>query len=155
AGLLNPAKWLRGMRMAPAKQCVWSFGVMGFEENPGTLRLSRWGKLVHRRDAGGSDEYRRRMTAVLEDLAAAAGAKLVTPPAIIARLLPVTVHPLGGATMTDSPENGVTDPFGEVIGHPGLYVADGSIVPTPTGVPPSMTIAALAERIIESLLKRC
>jgi cholesterol oxidase len=154
AGLLNPKKWLGGMKMKPAKQCVWSFGVMGFEENPGTLRLSRWGKLIHRRDAGVSEEYRRRMTAVLEDLAAAAGAKLVRPPAIIARLLPITVHPLGGATMADSPDGGVVDPNGEVFGYPGLYVADGSLVPTPTGVPPSMTIAAMAERIVENLIKQ-
>ena len=154
AGLLNPAKWLGGMRMKPAKQCVWSFGVMGFEENPGMLRLGRRGKLIHRREAGISEEYRRRMTSVLEDLAAAAGAKLVRPPAIIARLLPITVHPLGGVTMADSPDAGVVDPRGEVFGHPGLYVADGSIVPTPTGVPPSMTIAALAERIVESMVEQ-
>ncbi|MFH1417317.1 MAG: GMC oxidoreductase, partial [Planctomycetota bacterium] len=47
----------------------------------------------------------------------------------------------------------VTDPFGEVYGYPGLYVADGSLLPTPTGVPPSMTIAALAEYVAENLVK--
>lgn len=153
-GLLNPAKWLGGMTLAPARHCLWSFGVMGFDGNPGQLSLSRWGKLLHRRDQAGGEGYRREMMTVLEDLAGAARAKLVTPPAIIARRLPVTVHPLGGAVMAETPDAGVVDPLGEVFGYPGLYVTDGSIVPTPTGVPPSMTIAALAERIAENLLRR-
>jgi cholesterol oxidase len=47
----------------------------------------------------------------------------------------------------------VTDPYGEVFGHPGLYVADGSLMPTPLGAAPSMTIAALAEVVVEHLLR--
>ena len=35
---------------------------------------------------------------------------------------------------------------GEVFGHPGLFVADGSLYPCSPGIPPSLTIAALAER---------
>ncbi len=37
-------------------------------------------------------------------------------------------------------------------GYEGLYVLDGSIVPTALGVNPSKTIAALAERGVEHLL---
>jgi cholesterol oxidase len=62
-----------------------------------------------------------------------------------ARLL--TVHPLGGCAMGRTPEDGVVDTFGNVFGCEGLSVADGSILPGPVGVNPSMTIAALAERI--------
>jgi cholesterol oxidase len=57
-----------------------------------------------------------------------------------------TVHPLGGCPMADDPAAGVVDDLGRVHGHPGLYVLDGSIVPTALGVNPSKTIAALAER---------
>ncbi len=57
-----------------------------------------------------------------------------------------TVHPLGGCSMGASPETGFTNHMGEVFGHPGLYVADGSLYPRSPGIAPSMTIAALAER---------
>jgi cholesterol oxidase len=57
-----------------------------------------------------------------------------------------TVHPLGGCPMADDPGLGVVDDVGSVHGYPGLYVLDGSIVPTSLGVNPSKTIAALAER---------
>jgi cholesterol oxidase len=57
-----------------------------------------------------------------------------------------TVHPLGGCPMAEDPAEGVVDEFGRVHGYSGLYVLDGSIVPTALGVNPSKTIAALAER---------
>jgi cholesterol oxidase len=64
----------------------------------------------------------------------------------------ITVHPLGGCPMSDDPGSGVTDHRGRVHGYEGLYVLDGSIVPTALGVNPSKTIAALAERGVEHLL---
>ncbi|HEX7299171.1 MAG TPA: GMC family oxidoreductase [Solirubrobacteraceae bacterium] len=64
----------------------------------------------------------------------------------------LTVHPLGGCAMARDAEHGVVDPHGRVFGCEGLYVADGSILPGPVGVNPSMTIAALAERIAGGLL---
>lgn len=63
-----------------------------------------------------------------------------------------TYHPLGGCPMADSEEHGVVNQFGEVHGHPGLYVLDASIVPTALGRNPSFTICALAERAVENLL---
>ncbi|HEX4305689.1 MAG TPA: GMC family oxidoreductase [Solirubrobacterales bacterium] len=64
-----------------------------------------------------------------------------------------TVHPLGGTPMADDPAAGVVDDFGRVHGYPGLHVLDGSIVPTALGVNPSKTIAALAERGADRLVK--
>ena len=64
----------------------------------------------------------------------------------------ITVHPLGGCPMSDDPASGVVDDRGKAHGYEGLYVLDGSIVPTALGVNPSKTIAALAERGVERLL---
>lgn len=66
----------------------------------------------------------------------------------------ITVHPLGGCPMSDDPQAGVVDEFGKVHGYDGLYVLDGSIVPTALGVNPSKTIAALAERGAEHLAEQ-
>jgi cholesterol oxidase len=65
-----------------------------------------------------------------------------------------TVHPLGGCPMADDPARGVVDDAGKVHGYDGLYVLDGSIVPTALGVNPSKTIAALAERGVARLAER-
>ncbi|MEX2481769.1 MAG: GMC oxidoreductase [Gammaproteobacteria bacterium] len=64
---------------------------------------------------------------------------------------PITVHPTGGACIADSPEKGVVDANGEVFGHPGLYVADAAALPRAPGGPPSLTIAAWAERVASGI----
>jgi cholesterol oxidase len=43
--------------------------------------------------------------------------------------------------------------FGESFAYRNLYVADGSIMPAPVGHNPSKTIAALSERIVESIVQ--
>lgn len=60
--------------------------------------------------------------------------------------LSVTAHVLGGAVMGVDAGQGVVDTNHEVFGHPGLYVADASVIPANLGVNPSLTITALAER---------
>ena len=70
---------------------------------------------------------------------------------VLAKGAPMTAHPMGGAAIADTPADGVVDHRGEVFGHPGLYVVDGAAYPAPPGVPPSLTIAALAERQAELL----
>jgi GMC oxidoreductase len=40
---------------------------------------------------------------------------------------------------------------GEVFGYPGLYVVDGSIMPSAIGVNPSLTIAAVAEKLSDGI----
>lgn len=62
---------------------------------------------------------------------------------------PATAHILGGCCLGETPEDGVVDSSHEVFGHPGLYVCDGSVIPTNLAVNPSLTIAALAERFVE------
>lgn len=55
-----------------------------------------------------------------------------------------------GQTKSDS----VTDSFGQVHGHPWLYVADGSLFPQSSHVNPYLTIMALADRIAENIVTR-
>ena len=57
-----------------------------------------------------------------------------------------SVHPLGGARVASTPDQGVIDHTGQVFGHPGLYVTDSSFFPAAPGLPPSITVAAFAER---------
>jgi len=58
----------------------------------------------------------------------------------------LTAHPLGGCAMGDDPRTSVVDHRGQVWGHPGLYVVDGSMMPAALAVNPSLTITALGER---------
>jgi cholesterol oxidase len=67
----------------------------------------------------------------------------------------VSVHPLGGCVLSDSPETGVTsaarESFGRVHGYANLYVADGAIVPNAVGANPTATIAALSEMVAQGI----
>jgi cholesterol oxidase len=65
----------------------------------------------------------------------------------------LTVHPLGGCKMGRTREEGVVDHRGAVFGYQNLHVADGAILPEPTGRNPSMTIAALAERVADLMIQ--
>ena len=65
----------------------------------------------------------------------------------------ITVHPLGGCRIGSGAHEGVVDHRGEVFGYPNLFVSDGSLLPGAVGHNPSMTIAALAERNAEILLR--
>lgn len=62
-----------------------------------------------------------------------------------------TAHILGGATMGQSPEDGVCDSKGRVFGYEGLYVCDGSLVPANLTVNPSLTITALTEYVMSNI----
>ena len=72
------------------------------------------------------------------------------PPWYVGRV--VTVHPLGGCPMGHDIREGVVDAYGQVFGYPGFVIADGSVMPGPTGPNPSNTISALAHRTAERLI---
>lgn len=63
-------------------------------------------------------------------------------------------HPLGSCRMGQRPDDSVVDVDGQAWDVRGLYVADGSIVPTSLGVNPQLTIMALATRIAHGLRER-
>ncbi len=64
-----------------------------------------------------------------------------------------TSHPLGGCRMADEATEGVVDPFGEAFGNRNLFVMDGAIIPSALGVNPSLTIAAVAEHLMDRLIR--
>ena len=55
-------------------------------------------------------------------------------------------HPLGTARMGADPHRSVVGPTHECHDHPGLYIVDGSCIPSSLGVNPMLTIMAMATR---------
>lgn len=56
-------------------------------------------------------------------------------------------HPLGSCRMSSRREDGVVDARGQSWDVEGLFIADGSVVPSSLGVNPQETIMAMAHRI--------
>src|SRR5829696_1080678 len=86
---------------------------------------------------------------------------LITPLWDTKSQIQISAHPLGGCPMGYDASNGVVDSIGRVFKgkngnsiYDGLYVADGSIIPTSLGVNPSLTITALAYRIAFDIVER-
>ncbi|MFJ9577097.1 GMC family oxidoreductase [Streptomyces sp. NPDC101191] len=97
--------------------------------------------------------YFERVRRTMSDLAGALGGEFHDNPLWWTRRV-ITVHPLGGAPMGRHPAEGVCDAYGEVFGHPGLYVLDGAALPGPVGANPSLTIAAYADRACTRILEQ-
>ncbi|MCA9925835.1 MAG: GMC family oxidoreductase [Anaerolineales bacterium] len=64
---------------------------------------------------------------------------------------PSTAHILGGCGIGADETTGVIDANHQVFNYPGMYVADGSVIPANLGVNPSLTITAMAERAISRI----
>jgi cholesterol oxidase len=67
---------------------------------------------------------------------------------------PSTAHILGGCGIGTDETDGVVDVNQAVFNYPGLYVADGSVIPANLGVNPSLTITAMAERAMSKIPKK-
>lgn len=68
------------------------------------------------------------------------------------RLEMMAFHPLGTCRMGTDRERSVVGPYGETHDVPGLWIADGSVVPTSLGVNPQITIMSLAMRTARAIL---
>ncbi len=122
------------------------------------------GRPVIRYDLAAADlEKFRRGIGRLEQLLSAAGAREVylplptgiTPDRARRRdLRLMAFHPLGTARADGRPSHGVVDGRLAVHGTEGVYVADGSVVPSSLGVNPQLTIMALATRLAFDLLEK-
>jgi hypothetical protein len=70
----------------------------------------------------------------------------------------ITAHPLGGCPMGDDHLQGAVDIYGRVFAadgtvHKGLFVTDGSVIPSALGVNPFLTISALTERFADRKIR--
>lgn len=62
-----------------------------------------------------------------------------------------TAHQMGTCAMGTDPSRHPVDLEGKVRGYEGLYVVDGSLLPSAAGVNPMMTIMAMAHWIVEGV----
>lgn len=131
---------------------------MGTDAADGRLALNRRGELELHWSSRRSLPMFTDMIRHMKELSYRSGGQFVnsfqwrTPLFRLPLRKTLTAHPLGGCAMSDTPRDGVTNDSGEVWGYPGLYVADGALLPGPLGVNPSATISALAERVAFRLL---
>ncbi len=124
---------------------------MGRDIPDGNMRL-RKDKLDVDWRIGTSRPYFERVRKTMRDIAGSLEADFRDNPTwYLSRV--ITVHPLGGCPMGRNEREGVVDPYGEVFNYPGLYVADGSVMPGPVGPNPSLTIAALADRFADGIVQ--
>ena len=121
---------------------------MGRDDAPATISIDKTTdrlKVAFQGDAFPTlgDEER-----VMRDVATALNGTLRSNPLWAFGRQPITAHSHGGCAL-----GVVTDTFGQLRGYHNLYVNDGSLLPTPVGVNPSATIAAIAERNMEHFVK--
>jgi choline dehydrogenase-like flavoprotein len=163
------------MDVMEAYDRVASFGVMVEDASRGRVVLGPGGRPVVLYRLGRQERERlQRGVAILSRIYLAAGAREVYPAVHghrivrdagdIARLsnalpsardwLLSAFHPLGTCRMATDADRGVVSPDHEVFGSPGLYVADGSVVPSSLGVNPQETIMAMATRAADRIAAR-
>ena len=148
------------------------FGLMVSDLSRGSVR-ERFGRPEIRYDLNAEDTLAfKRGIELLCELYFAAGARRVLPPiehvgmleseddleAMRRRTLKpkhltlMAFHPLGTARADARPAHGVVDGDLKLHDAEGIYVADGSVVPSSLGVNPQITIMALASRLAYRLL---
>ncbi|WP_433207653.1 GMC family oxidoreductase N-terminal domain-containing protein [Nocardia sp. CA-107356] len=106
---------------------------------------------------GGATEVAHRIEGIPTVTSVAAARDLAKYRIAPSRITMAGFHPLGTAQMGTDPRRAVLDQENRVFGYSGLYVVDGSAVPTSLGVNPQLTIMALSLRaadIISDRLKR-
>jgi cholesterol oxidase len=122
---------------------------MGRDRSNGVMDVGPDGRFRLRWDSQASRLHLDRMRRAMERVSAELGGRFIENP-LSALTRYVSVHPIGGCPMGDSEWNGVVSArTGEVFGHKGLYVVDGSVIPTAVGPNPSLTIGAVAELFAE------
>ena len=86
----------------------------------------------------------------LDRLEAAIGRNAIS----VGQLELIGFHPLGTARIGEDPQTSVCNPDHETHEVPGLYVVDGSSVPSSLGVNPQVTIMTLATRAADRIAEK-
>lgn len=128
--------------------------VMGRDRSDGRIRLTRRHRLRVDWDTHADRRLYTAASRACADVVEALGGRAGTTWLWRRLRRPLSVHHLGGCRMSADPAGGVVDLDGQVHHHRGLYVLDGAILPAATGANPSHTITAVAERCIETLIRR-
>ena len=129
--------------------------VMGRDSANGRIELAHPHHRLHIRwDTPANLALYAAETAACQEFVTALGGRPALPPNWRFFGQPNAVHNLGGCRMAETEADGVVDPNGRVFGYPGLYVLDGAIIPVAVGANPSHTIAAVAERCVETAIRR-
>jgi choline dehydrogenase-like flavoprotein len=139
------------------------FGLMVSDSSTGSLKeLGRRAVIRYELSDADLDRFRVGLERVAELFEAAGAREVYLPlPSGVApqsarrkHLKLMAFHPLGTARADARPTHGVVDGDLAVHGVDGVYVADGSVVPSSLGVNPQITIMALATRLAFHLLGR-
>ncbi|WP_374073707.1 GMC oxidoreductase [Bdellovibrio bacteriovorus] len=123
---------------------------MGRDRSDGEIKLREDNQAIIKWQLDRSELHYDRLRAKMKQIAEKVGGVFMDNPLTHLNKV-IAVHPLGGCPMGNTAEEGFVAPNGQVFGYPGLYVVDGSIIPTSIGPNPSLTIAALAEHIAEQI----
>jgi glycine/D-amino acid oxidase-like deaminating enzyme len=162
----------RFIELMEAYRHVATFGFMIADTSRGRVRAGPSGSPLITYDLNADDTAKmQRGIAILCELFFEAGARRVLPMVLgmeelesqgdLARLRSMTMrpgdfevtayHPLGTCRIGVDPRTSVLGPDHQAHELPGLYVTDGSAVPSPLGVNPQMTIMAMALRAAEGI----
>jgi len=106
-------------------------------------------KLIYRMSENSKRLLQFHLARARESLEAAGARQVVTAPLI----RETGWHLLGTTVMGSDPSTSVVNAWGQAHDVPNLYIFDGSIWPTSSGMNPTATIAALALRCAEHLVE--
>ncbi len=158
---LNDADLLHPYRPDGALNHTMLYLVMGHDDARGTMVFDApWyepdGRMKIQWDGVGRQIIFTRINEELRRHARALQSSFISNPLwdIFKTRHLVTAHPLGGCPLGEDYLHGAVDEFGRVFAgdgsvHDGLFVCDGSLIPSALNVNPFLTISALSERVVE------
>ena len=172
AAMATPWVGRRFMDLMDRYPNIATFGFMIQDKSRGEVRSGPGGTPLIRYDLSPGDVARmQRGYAILSEIFLLAGAERVLPMIVgcdeirgerdLERLRKMKLsagdfevtayHPLGTCRMGVDPSRSCVGPDGEAHDTEGLFVADGSAIPSSLGVNPQLTIMALALRTAEAV----